>query len=419
MKKLLYRLKEPAKTLLILLLALSALYLAWQTGLFSGLLPQPVTEGSGTGTGSESTLSYTSAAWPFAAAITGDNGLRFGVKYDDVTLEQLYAQLSVPLGETLGSAEAPVRISEKNWRRALAGGGAYLDYGNPQSLQVLALWLGTEAEVLEAYSARRLLLSPGEGELTLLLFQGENGQFYRCDTMATWASVQSAIAAFLPNGALFALELEELADCEPYSLILEQLPPMKQLQSYPGAQESCAEQAARLFSVPLNSGSGYLETDGTQVYLGDHGSLRLSREGTVIYRYEEEAPLCGTEALQIEQSRRLLEQLHDAFRREERLLYVGSRVQDTVTTVYFDYQAGGLPVYLESGHAAWCQFRDGVLQEVGIYPRSYGAGAELPGLLPELQAAAAAGSIRKDSEAYLVYPDLGSESLSPVWSVRG
>lgn len=419
MKRLLARLKEPAKSLLILLLAASALYLAWQTGLFSGLLPQNSPEGSVSIGGEGALPSYTRAAWPCAAAITGDNGLRYGVKYDDSAMEQLYSQLSVPLGETLGSSEAPARISEKTWWKALSRGSAYLEYENPQSLSVLALWLGTEAGALEGRSARRLLLVPGEGELTLLLFQNEAGQFYRCNTKATWASVRSSMSSFLPNGAGFARELEALEDCEPYSLILEQLPELTLLQSYPGALDSCAAQAARLFSVPMNSGSSYPEADGTQVYLGEYGSLRLSPEGAVIYRYEEGAPLCATEALQIEQSRQLLEQLHEAFRREEQLLFVGSWAQGDVTTVYFDYRAGSLPVQLESGHAAWCQFRDGLLQEVGIYPRSYAKAAEAAALLPEMQASAAAGSILPGSEARLVYPDPGGESLSPVWSVRG
>ena len=123
--------------------------------------------------------------------------------------------------------------------------------------------------------------------------------------------------------------------------------------------------------------------------------------------------------LQLDVPRQLLEQLHEAFRREEQLLFVGSWAQGDVTTVYFDYRAGSLPVQLESGHAAWCQFRDGVLQEVGIYPRSYAKAAEAAALLPEMQASAAAGSILPGSEARLVYPDPGGESLSPVWSVRG
>lgn len=419
MKKLCLRLKEPVKSLLILLLMASALFLAWQTGLFSGLLAQSEAEGNGSGSVGERPMSYTRAAWPCAAAITWDNGLRYGVKYDDGAMEQLYSQLSVPLGETLGSSETPERISEKSWNRALSRGSAFLDYENAQSLPVLALWLGTEAEALEGCNARRLLLAPGEGELTQLLFQDAAGRFFRCTTMATWSSVQTAVAPFLPNGAGFARELEGLEACEPYSLILEQLPALTLLHSYPGALDSCAAQAAHLFSVPLNSGSSYLEPDGTQVYLGEYGSLRRSPEGALIYRYEEDAPVCETEALQIEQSRQLLEQLHEAFRREEQLFCVGSWEQGEMTMVYFDYRAGSLPVHLESGHAAWCQFREGVLQEVGLYPRSYGREAEAAVLLPEMQAAAAAGSIQAGSEARLVYPDLGGESLSPVWSVRG
>lgn len=419
MKKLLLGLKEPVKSLLILLLLCSALFLAWQTGLFSGLLPQSEAEGDGSTGSGEGTLSYTRAAWPCAAAITWDNGLRYGVKYDDAAMEQIYSQLSVPLGETLGSSEAPVRISEKSWTGALSRGSVFLDYESAQSLPVLALWLGTEAEALAGSNARRLLLAPGEAELTQLLFQDAAGRFFRCATMATWSSVQTAVSAFLPNGASFARELEGLEACEPYSLILEQLPALTLLQSYPGALDSCANRAAQVFSVPMNSGSSYPEPDGTQVYLGEYGSLRRSPEGLLSYRYEEGAPVCKTEALQIEQSRQLLEQLHEAFRREEQLFYVGSWEQGDMTTVYFDYRAGSLPVHLESGHAAWCQFREGVLQEVGIYPRSYGRSAEHTDLLPEMQAAAAAGSIRAGSEARLVYPDLGGESLNPVWSVRG
>ena len=83
----------------------------------------------------------------------------------------------------------------------------------------------------------------------------------------------------------------------------------------------------------------------------------------------------------------------------------------------FCYMLGGLRLDLTAGPAARAVWKDGMLSELTIHPRSYRLGEEVSGLLPEKQAAAAAGSLRRGAAPELALPDGGEEKLEPKWIV--
>ena len=131
---------ERTKSLLILILTVSAAFLAWRTGLFQRLMPESVTQEPAEPTPAVS--SYQAAAEPICAAVTGVPGLVYGVCYDDEGMQELMREFRAVLGETLGSASVPVPVEASVWREALLGPGLFLDYGVPISLNVLACWMG-------------------------------------------------------------------------------------------------------------------------------------------------------------------------------------------------------------------------------------------------------------------------------------
>lgn len=406
---------EPVKTALIVLLSLSALGLMYLSGLFGLLLPE---QSGGTSAPPEApSLTLTAAALPMEAAVTGQRGLCYGLKYDTAALTELYASVSAYLGEAIGSAEAPTRIDREEWLQLLDGAGLYLDYDCCLPLNVLAAWLGVEAPMDP--NLHTLILSEGEGGTVRLSYLDGQGQSWSCDTAGLWKSLAGQLDAYLPNGASFARHWTALEDCDPAMLVLEALPD-KHAVSVSGGQEAAAEVLAEKTGIHLNSVSRYSEPDGTVVYPGENGVLRLRADGSLSFTASEKFSLAeGASAPDMtELSRVLIEELHAAFAGDELLRCDGCSVNaDGSGEVSFSYVCEGLPVLLNAGSAAHLSWTEGRLTELTFLPRCFRLSARRVELLPEKQAAAAAGSRSPGAEAGLVLYDSGEALVQPFWSV--
>ena len=410
------RFKEPLKSLLIVLLAASAVFLMMQSGVFTmvlrehGQLVQPNAP-------ADSILSYSAAALPTEAAVTGPSGLCYGLKYDSEALQSLYQELSAYLGEAIGSAAAPVRMSEKSWLKLLKGTSLYLDYDCALPVSALAAWLGVESPW--EGSLRTMILSEGEGGSVLLCFRNASGVCWRSETAGSWAGLWERLSTYLPNGASFALGWETLSACDPCMLVLEQLPEMYAI-SASGAQEAPARRLAEKTGINLSGQSRYSETDGTVVYPGESGVIRLHGDGGLSYSASVGYCLAEAETVpaMVERSRALIEELHDSAAGDERLRFCSDTLSGGSGTVEFNWYCEGVPILSAAGAAARVGWTDGRLTELYLLPRTYRVTAESVELLPEKQAAAAAGSRRKGSEAGLAFYDSGEERLYPFWQVK-
>ena len=406
---------EPVKTALIVLLSASALLLMYLSGLFDFLMPER-------GNGSyllpdEPSLSLTAATLPAEAAITGQSGLCYGLKYDSAALGALYDAVSPYLAEAIGSAEAPKRISEKQWMRLLDGAGLYLDYDCDLPLSLLAAWLGVEAPMCPEF--RALILSEGEAGSVLLSYLDEKDRGWSCGTAGAWKSLAGQLDAYLPNGASFARRWTALKACDPAMLVLESLPELYTVSVSDG-QKAAAEVLAEKTGIHLNSVSRYSEPDGTVVYPGENGVLRLHADGSLSFSASETFRLAEGDTLPAitELSRTLLETLHAAFAGDEGLRCDGCRIgQDGSGEVTFSYVCEGLPVLLNAGSAARLRWTEGRLTELTFLPRCCRVSARRIELLPEKQAAAAAGSRSPGGEAGLALYDGGEALLQPFWRV--
>ena len=405
---------EPVKTVLIVLLSISAAVLMLLSGVFDFLLPK---QGNGTFFTPETPdISFTAASLPVEAAVTGQSGLCYGLKYDSDALQALYEAMSAYLGEAIGSAEAPKRISEKGWLRLLDGTGLYLDYDCVLPLTALAAWLGVEAPV--ELELRTLILSEGEAGNVRFSCRDGQGRLYSCETAGLWKSLSAQLDAYLPNGASFARHWPSLSDCDPEMLVLEKLPEMYTV-SVSGGQEAAAEVLAEKTGIHLNSVSRYSEPDGTVVYPGETGVLRLHADGRLSYSASEGSALAEGDGIPAitELSRALLEELHTAFRGDELLRCDGCRMDGNSGEITFSYVCEGVPVLLDSGSAARLEWENGKLTELTFLPRCFRISAKRVELLPEKQAAAAAGSRSGGSQAGLALRDGSEGQPEPFWRV--
>ena len=115
---------EGGKSLLILLLSLSAVYLLSLTPLIqdSGILDLLRTEPA-RAEGAAS-VSLTAAARPSRMAVHNGEE-RYGLQYDQNAADELFARLGPLLGEALTSSEAPFSIPESRWQKCLQGKSIY------------------------------------------------------------------------------------------------------------------------------------------------------------------------------------------------------------------------------------------------------------------------------------------------------
>ena len=410
------RFKEPIKTALLILLTLSAAFLAWRGRLFGGLFPVPAPET--TPVQEEEVLNCSPAALPSALVLTGVSGLHCGVKYDAEEMSRLFDLCSPILAEALGSAEKPSPISEKEFRDRLEGAGLYLDFGFSLPVSVLAAWVGVDVLWAEDASGSAFLLDSDPSGSIRLCFAGGEGEYLSSITAASRLSLEALLEDTLPNGASFAFSLPELKNCAPYSLVLDELPELRTVTGTGGLEEAAYALSER-FGINLSGQSRYKEADGTLVYPGETGVLRLDAGGSVSFSAAEGALQTGSDTLseRIELVRRLLETVHETYAAEERLTLIELIWEDGVLSLTFGYEVGGVPVLLSGGPAAWTEWGPEGLRELTIFPRSYRRGEPVFGLLPEKQAAAAAGSLYPGSGVRLILSDSGKNRLELSWAV--
>lgn len=409
---------ERIKSLLILLLTVSAAFLAWRTSLFQRLMPERSSQEPVEPTPGVS--SYQAAADPVSAAVTGVSGLVCGVCYDDEGIRELMREFRAVLVETLGSASDPIPVEESVWREALHGPGLFLDYGTPVSLNVLACWMGTTAGFAAEQQAYRLLFSLPDQDRVDLYYLDEHGNAFFCETLALGSTLYSGINSFLPNGADYAMQIDVLGACDPYALILRDLPGLTAVTATDDRTDAALQAAADLFGIKLNAAGSFQEQEDT-VYLGEAGRLRLEADGCLRYLTADGKDLgeAQAEADQIELCRGLLARLAAECGGEGELQYSGAQIEEGSVTYRFDYRVNGIPVKLSSGSAGWAVFRGGRLEELGFRPRTYLHTEIGIDRIPPIQAAAASGSLQAGSAPELIISDPGGEvMLEPVWTLR-
>lgn len=433
---------ELLKTVLIVLLTLTAVGLVERVQFYSGLssrdwmgeffrqLPGAV---SGTAEpGVQSVLS--DGLRPVRIAVCNENG-RYGIQYDDeLTGTAFEDTLGSLLGEALAGAGAASEISEQMWRQALDAGKAsvYYDFLGNVPLSTLCIWLGGEQNSALTGQARRILLVQDGAAASTLYYIGNDGRFYTASTdQPSDSRLLSVTAGFTPNQAFFAFEqAERYENLDPYVMILPQtLKPWIYKASNPIAPEQSDDTLGQLLkdlSFHPQTSAVYQSADGRVVREGTD-TLRIIDNGTVIYhavssqnpRYPmgsgEESPGLGEI---VEAARKIAEEGLIPWCGSAKLYLIGTeQKQDGSTVVYFGYVLNGIAVQLpEDTFAARFIARDGYISDYTFCIRSYQKTENSSAVLPELQAAAAmkAMGVQQD-ELLLSYLDKGGDQVIATW----
>ena len=433
------RLLELVKDVLIVLLALSAVYLtmrtqigglagwngSWLNRLFNGktvsLLP----------TVSEETEENMQLR-PVRMSVQLGSGGRYGVQYDQTAVDALFDATASLLGDALGSAQKPVQVTEGAWREALSDAwGIYFDFRGTVPLTVLSASLsGAVNQALPEADVRRLLLAEEEGTVRLYYSNESTGLYYACDTAeALRGHVQTAAAVYSPNGTVFAYETS-YSELAPYVMVAAtQVSPKVYHAANPVAQmsESDREEMMEALGFHPQSNNSYRSGDRLivnewpdRLSILDDGHVRYETSVSNEPKYPVGTPGEPVDAAAVAQATwPLAEQTIGQSCGAARLYLIGVvQMSEDEWMADYGYCLNGAGVELGAdGYAARFIIQNGQITEFELFFRSYTDTGEQSIVLPEAQAAAAMSAQRvQGSELLLAYEDSGtSELLQAEW----
>lgn len=420
------RILEGFKSLLILLLSVSALYLLTMTPLVqdSGVLElfraDSLTDQSGP------SVTLTAAARPSRMAVS-DGKNRYGLQYDQSAVDELFVRMGPLLGEALVSSGEPENISETQWQWYLQGKGIYFDFAGEIPLSALSRWLQSERECTLTATARRILLVDGQGDSVLLCYQNSaDGSFYVCRTALLWSlHMEPEVSGIADNGARFAFEDSDWAKLlHPYTLITED--PVLQICNASVPLMS-ADSRSDLLEALDYTGRNHASVSGGELYLDGNDRLHVMTGGLVSYdavqsgKYAvatEDGSVTIAEA--IEAARKLAERTVGAQCGDAELYLVSAEETGQEYRIRFGYRLDGSTVWLyDEGWAAEFYVSDGYITKFTLQFRSYTITGDEAMLLPiERAAAILPGINRENGELLLQYRDQGESVVEPVWVAK-
>lgn len=423
---------ERGKTLLIVLLFLSACFFADQSGIlgkggFSAIQDRlaallHVSDGNGTTLGGRA---YAAAARPQVMTVSPEAGTRHGAAWGSEA-DDLYDRFAAYLGEALSTAGTPEAVSREQWQEAVAGTGVYFDFVEPQSLVCLAAWQGTSLpeSASDAY-ARRLFLSVEDAGVWLYFTSADNGVVYRCVTTLDKSAVESRMAVYQSNGAYFAFERETAAALDPDCVIVPGSDEVRSVSVSAAAPTGTTESILQLFGMNAITATSYLEAKGTTVYLDGDSTLRMSGDGLIAYERESGLASVNMELRGVTDLPDLVDRLYRMVQElageasecgELRLTGASYDLRKDEYIVRFAYFIDGMQVCYTPGTAAEFTVTGGVLTQAQVYLRQYQFTGETQTPLPAVQAAAlvtAAGG----TDPVRVYQDQG-DRVTVSWRMR-
>lgn len=435
---------ETLKSLLILLLSLSAIYLtllildyskvSWAPlqGVLSLFHPQ---------SGQDQTdiiLSGQSSISPKPVRIAVCDGAdRFASQYDTQQTDQLFDALGILLTEALSGASSPQQISEDEWRQALEAPGVWFDFLGAVPLDALYAWLGdggTNSALI--HSARRMAVAlDTDGQVRLYYHNESDGLYYACITTVVYTGhMDLLVSGYGSNGVFFAFELAEdsgYAELDPYVLISASAlqPPVYHVSNPLGEiSDDIVTALQQAVSFQPQSNSVYPVANGIRIREGRE-TLEISRDGTVVYHAGDgdslRYPIAGGENASLftltEATWRLAADTVGRWCGTARLYLMGVEEQsDGSILVSYGYTLNGAEVALPDGAcAARFLVQKGQITDYTLSFRSYEQTGQTSLVLREQQAAAALGALDPEGrELVLCYSDTGSDAVQAGWIAR-
>lgn len=433
---------ETVKSILIVLLSLSAVYLTLLTldysrvswaplqGVLSPFRRDVEQAPADTAPPTQSSIAFR----PVRIAVS-DGVERYVSQYDTQQTDQLFEQVSILLSEALDSASSPQPVEEAVWQQALESPGVWFDFLGNIPLNALYAWMGDGGDnPALVHSARRLAVALDEGGGVRLYYHNEgDGLYYACATAVTYEGHMDAlVSGYGGNGYSFVFELEDNSGyemLEPYVLLSPDSlqPPVYRVSNPLSAIDDATITAIQqAVSFQPQSNSVYPVTNGIRIREGRE-TLEIGTDGVAVYHAGDQDssryPVGNGKNLLtlVETTWRLAADTVGRWCGEARLYLMGVEAQaDGSLLVRYGYTLNGADVVLPDGACA-AQFTvsGGQITDYTLYFRRYEQSGQTSPVLRERQAAAALEALQPEGrELILSYSDTGGETVQAGWTAR-
>ncbi len=411
---------EKGKNIIIVLLLLSAVFLGWQSRLFGNssvglnILDDKAPGASDDGAQSTGTKGVGEAR-PLGIAVTNDEGAHYIVKYDMDKIGEVYNNAVIIFREALGSARAPEEADEQEWRATLLAPGVYFEYMTPVRLSVLDGWFGEEmAEDWGSISVRRLFAAAAGGETRLYFQDAETGIFYAAGTAAAPESITKLSGLYAPNDASFAFEAIGAPSLEaPYTLVIKDEAEHPKLEAKNPLTGETLAGVLRKLDVSEHK-KPIVDENGNQIYPEDDFRIVLTPDGTLSFKRtggQEKSADSLDESGAVGLACQAVADTIGKYCGDARVYFEAVSSMGNSYRVTFTYVAAGGRIHLgQAGYAAAVTITGGDIGAMELHFRHYKVSSERSSLMPELQAAAAAGGA-----FMLCYTDGSAGILEPAW----
>lgn len=235
-----------------------------------------------------SQTAITAMAWPEKLAVLGEEGVFYAASGEEYA--QLYQQGEALCQEALGSADAPIQLTETEYRRLLQAPAILVEYHSGLPFFLLQAWSGSE-ELRTELMVRRFALTKTAFGVVLLLTD-EKGSRWQAVTAASAAELEELCAQDRQSNAILAKEsYPGLAWDELLLTGAADLPGYSSLRPDIVEKGELSQQVQALFSMNAYLARVYQNSSGSLVYVEGRSTLSLGQEGELIYAGAEGADL--------------------------------------------------------------------------------------------------------------------------------
>lgn len=398
---------DAVKNIIIVLLMLSAMVLAYMvftsdspwtavSQLFTGRRTEVA---SAAGEGTETF----EVPHPVYIMVTSQSGEHFAAKYDNQVKTYLFSRYSALLGEALGSASKPEKISEEQWQATLMYSNVFFDYVYPVNLSYLADRLGTTvSKGLEDTEAARLCIACDGESLIFAFINVKSGSIYSYSTALSSDILYGSLSQQDTNNSHYSFEMgDDYSYLDRYFIFSDEALSLNSVSvRSPWISEMNIPDLLASFGMSLSAAQEYSESDGSAVYVDGSKRLGIDVRGSILFNAAGSEGALGEKIdadapkhVYFEQAEALANDVLSRYIGEGKLVCTGGEFSTNPATavIYLGYNVGGVPVsFTGERYAAKVKFSGGDVVRVELTVREYSLTGTTEAPLPETQAVALA-----------------------------
>lgn len=370
---------------------------------------------------------------PMSIYVKGDGFCRATV-YESKTTDAAYKSLRALLVRVFDFHGDMKPADAGVWEEKLSGHGVLLDYFGNVPIGAVCIWLGADADS-SSHSGRYYMLSTEERNVKLYVKNTDVNEVYSVGTSVSSEELMSVVAGVSAPDAILAInsDVKDFKSISPETAVLSaQAKPavISAYNTYETFSSSVAEGCLAAFSLSDVSPGTYSEADGTQVYIADMVTMKISPTGLVSYTDpREEADETIGISVEHEGERALLSEKTEAARSLAAALasklpgsggiYLMSALENgDEAEIVFGRHISGIPIDMNaSTYFVRVSLRGDMISDVRANLRGYDVTSQSADILSLRLAAAAVSGTERKGDVSLRYADAGNTAMSPSWFI--